>query len=206
MKQKKVWDALAKGWRGWRNRPIKEVERLASEWSRGKLLDIGCGNCRNLIPFAKAGFDCYGIDFSREMLKQAEEICKKENVKINLKLARAEKLPFKNKTFDYCIFINALHHIEAGKGREKAVSEIFRVLKLKGKAFVSVWNKLQPRFFFAKKDSYIPWKKKDRTYERYYHLFSYFELRKLLKNSGFRIINHSGVFGKSLWFAIEKKS
>jgi len=205
MKQEKVWDALAGGWSGWKNKPLKEIEKLAGEWNSGKLLDIGCGNCRNSIPFAKSGFDCYGIDFSKKMLGLARERCKKENIKINLKLARAEKLPFKNETFDCCIFVNALHHIETGEGRKKAVSEMFRVMKKDSKAFVSVWNKLQPRFFFAKKNVYVPWKKKDKTYQRYYYLFSYFELRRLLKSAGFRIMHSSGLFGKSLNFVAEKK-
>jgi len=204
MKQEKIWDALAKGWSGWRNKPLKEIEKLTGEWNPGKLLDIGCGNCRNLIPFAKSGFDCYGIDFSKEMLKQAKGVCEKENVKVNLKLSRAEKLPFKNELFDYCIFANALHHVDTAEGRKKAVSEMFRVMKKEGRAFVSVWNKLQPRFFFAKKDVFIPWNKKDKTYQRYYHLFSYFELRKLLKSAGFKIMRSSGIFGKSLWFIAEK--
>ena len=204
MEQEKVWDALAGGWSGWRNRPLKEIEKLASEWNSGKLLDIGCGNCRNLIPFAKAGFDCYGIDFSKEMLALARERCKKENVKINLKLARAEKLPFKNESFDCCIFANVLHHVETDDGRKKALSEMIRVMKPEGRAFVSVWNKIQPRFFFAKKDSCISWKKKSGTVQRYYHLFSYFELRRLLKKTGFKITRCSGMFGKSLWFIAEK--
>jgi len=62
-----------------------------------------------------------------------------------------------------------------------------RVLKPNGKLFIAVWNKWQPRFIFKSKEQIIPWKVKDKTYQRYYYLFNIFEFKNLLKKYNFKI-------------------
>src|SRR5262245_52813045 len=39
--------------------------------SPGRLLDLGCGTGRLLVPFAHRGFDVVGVDLSEEMLAVA---------------------------------------------------------------------------------------------------------------------------------------
>ena len=75
--------------------------------------------------------------------------------------------------------------------REKAFIELKRVLKPEGEAFLTVWNWGQPRFWFKSREQKIPWRLKEKTVYRYYHLFSYGELRRLLVRSGWQIISMS---------------
>jgi len=204
MQQEKIWDILAEQWSNFRNKPMKEVKWFIEKYitfnKKLKVLDVGCGNCRHLVPFAKNNCDCYGIDFSKNMLEQAKKYCNKENVKIKLKKADMRKLPFKDNYFDICLFVVSLHHLE--NNREKALKELYRVLKKDGIALLAVWNKWQLRFLFSKKDTFIPWNQKEKKHYRYYHLFNYFELRTLIKKSGFRIIKSK--FGKNLVFVLKK--
>lgn len=203
--QEKVWDAIAEQWFHFRQRPPHDVQIwlniLVRKWKKGKLLELGCGACRNLLIFANAGFDCYGIDFSNKMLKQAERYCRKYKFKVKLKRARANKLPFKNNSFDYVLYIGVLHHLNK-KERLESLKEIKRVLKKDGEAYISVWNKLIPRFFFKPKDYYVPWHVMGKVYWRYYHLFTYWELKNLINKAGFHILNSSGLFGNNLCFLI----
>jgi len=51
-----------------------------------RLLDVGCGTGKHLIPFAKAigsEFACTGVDLSAESLAKAKESAQREGVKIN---------------------------------------------------------------------------------------------------------------------------
>jgi len=186
--QEKVWDALAEQWYHFRHQQFRDVGaeiKDVSAMKPGKILEIGCGSCRNLLPFAKAGFDCYGIDFSKNMLKYAREYCKKYDFNVVLKKACAEKLPFPDSSFDYVLSIATLHHLNRNE-QEMAVKEMARVLKPKGIALIAVWNKGLSSLFV--KEKYITWTVKDKVYWRYYYLFTPFELKRLLKRHGFEIM------------------
>lgn len=196
MNQQAVWNKIAQSWNNFRQRSEKKAEDLADKWKSGSILDIGCGNCRNLLPFYKKNFRCYGVDLSENMIKEAKKYITKKNMKINLRKADIAKLPFKNKTFDYVIAFSVLHHL---KNPENGIGEIHRVLKTNGKAYISVWNKMQLRFFFKRKETYIKWGKE----KRYYHFISFLEMRKLLKKYNFYILERK-LFGKNLELLIEK--
>ena len=206
--QREVWNKIAERWHHLRQKPFFGIQKwfnfLAKRWKGGKILEVGCGNCRNLLLFAKEGFDCYGIDFSNEMLKYAKQYCKNHNFKVKLKRASAEKLPFKDKSFNYVLSAAVLHHLNTKEKRTKSLKEIKRILKDKGEAYISVWNKWILRFIFRPKNYYVPWRVKDKVYLRYYYLFNYFELKKLLKSLNFKIIKSNGIFSKNLIFLVGK--
>lgn len=199
--QEKVWDALAEQWYHFRQQPFKDVEEeleRLSDQKKGKILEIGCGNCRNLVIFAKKGFDCYGIDFSSEMIKQAKKFCKKQNIKIKLRKANATKLPFQSNSFDYILNIATLHHLNK-KEQEKSLKEMHRVLKPKGKILVSVWKKpfgkeIKPLSKELKKTNekikeyYLAWHVGSKVLWRYYYVFNLNELKKLFKDNGFKVL------------------
>jgi tRNA (uracil-5-)-methyltransferase TRM9 len=203
--QKKVWDEIASGWSGWRHTPDAMIEKTAGEWLPGKILDAGCGNCRNLLPFAKKGFECHGIDFSSNMIGVAKQFCKEQGIKVDLKVADADLLPFKPNTFNYAISMAVIHHLDTHDKRMMALSEIRRVIKPGGKALISVWNKMQWKFAFKPQDLYVPWQRKGMEYMRYYHFFNHWELNKMIKSVGFRVLWFSGPFGRNLQYIVEKK-
>ena len=194
--QQQVWNMIAESWTHFRNKPLKELENL--DWKKGKILDLGCGNCRNLLAFKN--LDCYGIDFSENMLIEARKFTKKHSFKVKLKQASIEKIPFDNTYFDYVLAVAVLHHL---KNPETSVKEIYRVLKPGGEAFITVWNKLQIRFLFKKKELPIPWKQKDKILYRYYNFVGYFQLRRMLKKNDFNILK-SSFFGRNISFLVKK--
>src|SRR3989338_4671620 len=196
--QQRVWNKIAEKWSNFRQKPEKKAEELAKLWKPGKILDVGCGNCRNLLPFFIKKFDCYGIDFSENMIKEAKKFVSKKNMKVNLKVGDVSKLPYKDKSFDYLLSFAVLHHL---KNPEIRIKEINMVLKNNGQAYISVWNKLQLRFLFKRKETYV----KFGNEKRYYHFISFFEMRRFLKKYNFKILD-SKMFGKNLEFLVERKA
>ena len=65
------------------------------------------------------------------------------------------------------------------------------MLKPGGEAFVTVWNRRQPRFWFKPKEVLIPFKVGDEIIQRYYYLFSYGEIEKLARQAGFELLKSS---------------
>jgi len=189
---REVFDQIAESWYRVRHWPLlkEELEELAARWQSGKLLNVGCAHGPDFLPFSQ-GFELWGVDSSPAMLKQALRYSAKFKLSVNLITADALSLPFPNNTFDWAISVATYHHIKGREEREKAFVELKRVLKPQGEAFLTVWNYGQPRFWLKSKEQQMPWRLKEKTVYRYYHLFSYGELRKLLSKAGWKIITMS---------------
>jgi tRNA (uracil-5-)-methyltransferase TRM9 len=184
-----IFDEIAPGWYNFRHHSIftNELEELAGRWRGGKLLNVGCGHGPDFVPF-KERFELYGIDISDKMLEQAGKYAEKYQFHVNLAQADVREMPYEDEYFDYAIAVATLHHIEGEEERLKALRELKRVLKPGGEAFITVWNKWQPRFWLKRKDILVPWKMKNKTLYRYYHLFSYGKLESLIKKADFQVV------------------
>ncbi len=186
---KEVFNQVAPGWYSFRHWSIfrNELEVLAKRWQKGKLLNLGCAHGPDFLPFMQS-FDLYGVDFSAEMLRFAQKYSQKFHFEVNLSLADISCLPYSDETFDWAISVATYHHIIGEEKKKAALDELRRVLKPGGEALITVWNRWQPRFWFSRREVAVPWRKKSKTLYRYYYLFSYPELEKLVKKAEFEIL------------------
>jgi ubiquinone/menaquinone biosynthesis C-methylase UbiE len=187
--QVKIWDKIAGPWKRFRVKPVEEVTQFL-KGKKGNILDLGCGSGRN---FTKVDGVIYGIDFSEEMLKFAEEHAGREGFNVKTIKSPAYDLPFENNFFDAAIFITVLHCIPESKKRKEALKELFRVLKPHSEALITVWNKNQERFRDSEKEIIIPWKDNGEGHMRYYYLYDEKEILDLLKKTGFEIIKSGNI-------------
>ncbi len=186
---KEIFDQIAPGWYNFRHWSIfrTELETLAQGWRQGKLLNIGCAHGPDFLPFGPT-FELHGVDFSTEMLKLARKYSRKFGFAVDLVEADVRHLPYPDETFDWAIAVATYHHIKGREDRLKALQELRRVLKPGGEAFITVWNRWQPGFWFRRRQVMVPWQTRDKTLYRYYYLFSYPELERLAKRAGFEIL------------------
>ena len=122
------------------------------------------------------------------MLKFARKYSQKFNFAVDLSVADVSHLPYPDESFDWAISVATYHHIKGKEERQAALSELRRVLKPGGEAFITVWNRWQPRFWFSRREVAVPWRKKEKTLYRYYYLFSYHELERVVKKAGFEVV------------------
>ncbi len=184
-----VFNDIAPAWYNFRHWSIfrHELEELAQRWQKGRLLNIGCAHGPDFLPFRQR-FELYGVDFSPQMLRFARKYSQKFNFAVDLSLADARCLPYPDHTFDWAISVATYHHIRGKEERLAALAELRRVLKPGGEAFITVWNRWQPRFWFKPREVAVPWRTKGKTLYRYYYLFSYRELEKLARKAGFEVL------------------
>jgi tRNA (uracil-5-)-methyltransferase TRM9 len=185
---KDTFDQIASSWYNFRHWSIfrAELEVLAQQWQKGKLLNLGCAHGPDFLPF-RQGFELYGVDFSSEMLKFATKYSQKFGFAVKLTLADVCRLPYPDETFDWAISVATYHHIR-GEEQQTALNELRRILKPGGEAFITVWNRWQPRFWFKPKELKVAWQKRGKTLYRYYYLFSYPELERLVRKAGFELL------------------
>lgn len=202
---RKSYDLIADKFSGTRRYPWKEFEDFNRYIQSGyKILDVGCGNGRLSEIFKDKNVDYYGVDFSQNLITKA----KQKYPQANFLVADVLNPPFKNEYFDAIFAIAVFHHIPSYY-RQKALSEINRVLKNQGIFIMTNWNLWQKQWWgllyqytkdkiFGKSeldygDVYRPWKneKGEIVTKRYCHAYTKRELKKLLKNSGFKILEQS---------------
>lgn len=98
-----------------------------------KILDIACGWGELLLIAKEQGLKVSGVDISPHAIKLAKERIGQGD----LKVAKAEKLPFTNNSFDYIVCIGSLEHFDSP---EKALAEMSRVIKKDGRILIRVPN------------------------------------------------------------------
>lgn len=196
MDQKEVWNTLADSWTNLRVRPYPEVIEFSKKWSNGPVLDIGCGNCRNLIPFLEKGKKCVGLDFSEKMGDMARKFLEKRGYSAQIKVSDMVNLPFENESIGTVICNSTLQSITKKDDRVKALYEIKRVMKKDSRILLSTWNRYQKRFYLKiigslfrknKFDVWVDWNYHGKTYKRFYHLYSRKEIENELKFVGLDI-------------------
>jgi len=193
MRQRQVWEILADSWTHYNVKPEEEVINFSRIINKGPVLDLGCGNCRNSLPFFERNIDCVGLDFSKGMIREAKNFLKKRNLNENLVIGNLDNLPFKKGSFLLVICIRTLHHLETRELRMKALEEMKRVgIKI----LMSEWKRWQSRFiwqliksFFSDHfaDIYVDWNYHGKVYKRFYHLYTKEELEYDLKKVGLKI-------------------
>ncbi len=180
MNQKQVWNKIAEEWYEFKVEPSEKVLDFL-KGKKGKILDLGCGAGRHLKKIKDGKM--YLIDFSKNMIELAKKRAKEKNIEAEFAVSEITKLPFRNNFFDSAIAI-AVFHCITPKNQEKAVKELFRVMKPKAKALIAVWNKNSKKFRNSEKERYVRWRDKGK---RYYYLFDEKEIHDLFRKSGFRI-------------------
>lgn len=129
------------------NKVSEEFFPVAFRWKDQfhSVLDIGAGKGRHAFYFAEYGLDVSAIDLSESSVSYMEEVSKERNLPIHAQVADMIELPFDDDSFDCVICFHTIYHTDY-QGVKKALSEIQRVVKNNGEAFISFNSKDNPNF------------------------------------------------------------
>ncbi|MFN3386376.1 MAG: class I SAM-dependent methyltransferase [Candidatus Thermochlorobacter sp.] len=109
-----------------------------SEFKGKKVLEIGAGLGTDLLQFARAGAFCTDLDLSETHLELAQKRFALYGFTGTFVLGDAENLPFDDSSFDGVFSNGVLHHTP---NTQKAIDEVYRVLKPNGKAMIMLYHK-----------------------------------------------------------------
>jgi ubiquinone/menaquinone biosynthesis C-methylase UbiE len=187
------------------------------------LVDVGCGNGKNLGVSP-------GISFGCDICYNLLEIAKSKGH--NVVQCDALNTPYKDSFADFVISIAVIHHFATVDRRILAIKEMLRIVKSGGLIMIYVWAEPNAsKKHIASLDEHIPqlkhhatldslnssqlnchdcfvaWKNQNennKKYERYYHFFDKGELENLCLASGNCTIEKS-YFDTENWAVIIKK-
>lgn len=152
----------------------------------GSLLDLGCGDGKLTIKFAKKGFEVYGIDISKTAVEWAEERSKAQSIATNFQVGSVLDLPYESEKF-HIIIDSFCFHCIIGEDRRKFLSEAFRVLKNNGVLIIMTkcGNPKDPNYPF---DPVTRCKVENGVPTRYMGLPQ--DIVAEIKNEGFKILDY----------------
>ena len=157
--------------------------------SKMRILEIGCGIGRILLPMSKIFGESIGIDISTEMVQQGQKYfanipdCKiLENNGIDLAL-------FSDNYFDFCYSFIVFQHIPEKKIVEKYIEEVSRVLK------PTCLFRFQVRGTISKKPTVVT------TWDGVQ--FTSDEIHKIAKNYNFEIIEEGNDKDEYYWLTFK---
>ena len=155
----------------------RRVKMLTSHISSSdNVLEIGCGTGYFTKEIAKTGANVTAIDISPELLQIAKEEIPDTNV--SFVIENAYDLSFEANCFDSIVGSSVLHHLEI----EKAISEMFRVLKSGGSLFFTEPNMMNPQIALQKNIPALKRKLGDSPDETAFFRWS---LMTLMRKTGF---------------------
>ncbi|MDD4307257.1 MAG: class I SAM-dependent methyltransferase [Thermoplasmata archaeon] len=203
----RTYDAIAENFDVTRYHPWPDTRKFSEHFSPGQLiLDLGCGNGRDMRLFEEKGIGTVGLDFSGGQLSSVR---KRAKGPVSLVMGDVVNLPFRSGFADGALLGAVLHHIPDAGERLGALKEAHRCLKPGGLCLAGVWAAEQPKFKdnlaqakiefqhdWEPGDIVLDWNMPDgRVFKRYYHLFTEKEFDRLIAGSGFEIFER--------WFSAE---
>ncbi len=168
------------------------------------ILDFGCGNGR-LAGFLEGKYRSYlGADVSEKLLAIAKKNNPDPKNSFLLLGQGSGKLLFQAKNrFDVVLSLAVFHHLPGRDAQTKNAKILYDTVKEGGICVISVWNLLTPKYLkiFLKdklsnrknpkmsfRDFYLPFKTDNFVFERFLHIFTLGELRRLFEQAGFETI------------------
>jgi ubiquinone/menaquinone biosynthesis C-methylase UbiE len=168
-----------------------------------KIISIGCGPGGDM---SNLGVKKYvGMDISKNAIESAKLSFPESTFVVG---DITKKTKFKDSEFDVCFMLETIEHLEYAK---EALEEVYRILKPKGKIFITTPNRWRWIVFpikyliptglklflvklFFSKDNYKVQKfsadiSKKLKVKQHVHEFSSKELSKLMENVGFNVID-----------------
>jgi ubiquinone/menaquinone biosynthesis C-methylase UbiE len=167
------WETPA-GKKRWKRRVAMLAAHISSDMN---VLEIGCGTGYFTKELAKTGARIVAVDISEDLLARARRETSAPNVEFRLENAY-ELESVSNGSFDTVVGSSVLHHLDI----EKALREIFRVVKSSGTIAFTEPNMLNPQIAAQKNISLIKRWAGDSPDET---AFFKWQIERLLQKSGF---------------------
>ena len=108
---------------------LARIRRVAHLPENPRILELGCSSGGNVVAWQRLGCECVGLEPSPLAVENSRILSRKLGITVPVEQGSAEQMPFANEEFDY---VNAHSVIEHVQDIERAIAEVYRVLRPSG--------------------------------------------------------------------------
>ncbi len=155
---------------------LKRLQLMCQLKKSHKVLEIGCGDGEFTKRLLTLGCQITATDITLKVVNKGKQAIKAKN--ISFMVDDAEKMKFKDNSFDIVCGISILHHIDTNK----ALRESYRVLKKGGQIFFTEPNYLNPHIYAG---LHIGWLRQRMEFSPDETALLRWEVVRLLKKIGY---------------------
>lgn len=111
---------------------------LQHDYQNKNVLDLGCGDGRNMGLLSNLEMNVYGTEITKEICDAVTNRMENFGIKADIRVGRNNSLPFEDDFFDYIIASASVYYVDSGTTFEDNMFEIQRVLKPGGHIIFSM--------------------------------------------------------------------
>lgn len=111
---------------------------LKHEYENKNVLDLACGDGRNMGLLSNLGMKIYGTEITQQICDAVMLRMEKIGISADIRVGRNNSLPFEDQSLDYIVASASVYYIDSGTDFEDNMREINRVLKPKGHIIFSL--------------------------------------------------------------------
>lgn len=109
------------------NYPGLKIDK--SKYPGARILDMGCGDGRNLGLLHDLGFEVHAVEISAEMIESLRAAAAGSGQETHFAVGRNDALPYADGFFDYMLCCASCYYLEGGMSWSKVRAELARVIK-----------------------------------------------------------------------------
>lgn len=100
-----------------------------SNYQGGRILDLSCGDGRNLPLLLHLGFEVHATEISDPIIADLQQVAQAQHWNVSFKLGRNTELPYPAGFFDYVLACSSFYYLEADTAWEEVMREVARVVR-----------------------------------------------------------------------------
>lgn len=105
---------------------------LNKDYKGKRILDLGCGDGRNMILLHNLNMCIYGVEITKEICDAVSTRMIDFGIKAQIRVGRNSNIPFEDNLFDFLLAAASLYYVDKDDTFKSTMKELLRILKSNG--------------------------------------------------------------------------
>jgi SAM-dependent methyltransferase len=105
------------------------LTRTEPAYAGTRVLDLGCGDGRNMALLSNLGMTVFGVEIAPEICAATTERMRRLGVSVDVRVGRNRSIPFDDRFFEHVLACHSCYYVDPESRFDDNLAEIARVMK-----------------------------------------------------------------------------